>query len=298
MYLTESKDAHSLQYRILLGYAALIWLFHGLLRIDRWYRQPSTTRKVVWDEELVLVTGGASGLGYSIVSLLATKQTHIAILDVVEPSRDLMALRADIKFYQCDVSDAAAIAKAHEQMKVDFQRSPTIVVSNAGVMRAKPILELTPSEIDTTFAVNTKSHFLLAKEFIPAGSLHFITIASSLASVGAHSLSTYCASKAATVSFHESLTAEVPITTTLICPGQLNTRMFSSLATPNAFFAPVVESLEVAKLVVQKVERREAGEFACPLYARYIPLMRALPSGVQRLLRKLAGLDDAARSLK
>lgn len=259
------------------------------------------------ENELVLITGGSSGLGYSIACLLATHGTQIAVLDVLSPPDSLLQLGgpSTLRFYECDVASANDLATTHARIKGDFGRTPSIVISNAGVMRSGTILQSEMHDIDAVLNINLRAQFLLARQFVhdiqaSVARGHWITIASSLGYVGAHSLGAYCASKSGAIAFHETLTTETAgtgLTTTLVCPGQLDTRMFAALQTPNAVLAPVVDTLELAKRVVRVVVRRQAGDVAEPLYARFIPIMRALPSGLQILLRKFAGLDSAAQRL-
>ncbi len=152
--------------------------------------------------------------------------------------------------------------------------------------------------------VNLCSQFLVAKQFLPAmlgqGYGSWVTVASSLGYVGSHSLAAYCATKAAVISFHESLTAEVggpasKIQTLLINPGQMKTPMFQDLSTPNEFLAPVINPLLVAQFIVDKLDMRSGGEFGLPFYSNLLGLMRVLPSGLYWIVRRLSGMDEAAK---
>jgi len=85
---------------------------------------------------------------------------------------------------------------------------------------------------------------------------------------------TYSTSKAALLSMHESLTAELglssPIKTTLVVAGQMYTPLFYGVETPNTFIAPIVEPLDVARQVVQAIENRQGGEIYAPWYVGYM----------------------------
>ena len=301
MLISEVYSAYDLTFRLIVLYAILVFLVHGLLYLDHVYRQSihGPKRRLDWSSELVLVTGGASGLGQSIVSLLASRRTRIAVLDIIQTNENAFP-GTTIRSYVCDVSSQDDLSRTYRKLESDFGQCPTIVVSCAGIMKLGTIQGMSMIDIDRILGVNLRSHFLLAKEYLPSllkTGGHIITVSSALGSVGVHSLAAYCASKAATTSFHESLTAEVAgtgIVTTLISPGQLNSKMFSSVTTPNSFFAPVISTYEVANFIVDKIERREGGIFAMPLYARFIGIMRVLPSGLQVMLRWLSGMDQAA----
>lgn len=105
---------------------------------------------------------------------------------------------------------------------------------------------------------------------------------------------------------HASLRAELGISqhtgapnikTVLVAPGQLSTPLFASVQTPSAFLAPIVEPVELAKEVVRVIDSGCSGEIAMPLYARWIPILGALPVSIQRIARGLSGLDKAMLEL-
>ena len=102
---------------------------------------------------------------------------------------------------------------------------------------------------------------------------------------------------------HASLRAELAsptapegaenIRTILVTPGQLSTNLFAGVKTPNSFFGPVVEPVELAREIVRMVDAGESGEISMPFYARWIDWLHVLPVGLQRILRRLSGVDRA-----
>jgi short-subunit dehydrogenase len=84
----------------------------------------------------------------------------------------------------------------------------------------------------------------------------------------------YSASKAALLSLHESITAELglssPIKTTLVIAGQMYTPLFYGVQTPSNFIAPIVEPLDVARQIVSAIENRQSGEIYAPWYVGYM----------------------------
>lgn len=156
------------------------------------------------------------------------------------------------------------------------------------------------------FRTNTLSHFHTLRTFLPhmlasrRGTI--VTISSVLGHLGAANLSTYSASKAALHALHHSLRAELAqnphggdIKTILVSPGQMSTKMFEGVETPSNFLAPVVAPTDIAKEILRLVERGESGEVVMPLYARWISVFGVLPAGVQKVLRRLSGVDTAIK---
>ncbi|KAK5675591.1 hypothetical protein LTS10_011691 [Elasticomyces elasticus] len=286
----------------------LIWLLNAVNdRIA--YGAP---RDLDWDEEVVVITGGASGLGKIIAEMYGMRGASVAILDVQKPEKESEGL-AGIQFYQCDVGDAAVVQKAKEQIDKDLG-TPTILINNAGIVNGKPLLQLTSADVAKTFRVNTLAHFHTIQAFLPGmlasqtgGTI--VTISSVLGKLGASHLSDYTASKAALIAMHASLRAELSSPTTapegaenirtiLVTPGQLATPLFAGVQTPSTFFGPVVEPVELAKEIVRMVDAGESGEISMPLYARYIDWLHVLPAGLQRVFRRLSGMDTAMEGFR
>ena len=90
---------------------------------------------------------------------------------------------------------------------------PTVLINNAGIGTNKTILDETEAEIRRVFEVNTISHFLLVKEFVPAmiksNHGHIVTVAS-MASFMVHSQNVdYACTKTSALAFHEGLAQEL-----------------------------------------------------------------------------------------
>ena len=99
---------------------------------------------------------------------------------------------------------------------------------------------------------------------------------------------------------HKSLAAELKeshpeIRMVLVTPGQLSTPLFYGVQTPNAFLAPVVEPVDVAKEVIKAIDEGQNAAIAMPLYARWVDWYNILPIGFQALLRKAAGVDKGMK---
>jgi len=71
------------------------------------------------------------------------------------------------------------------------------------------------------------------------------------------------------------------------------TDLFAGLETPNRFFAPVLETREVAKEVIDRITAGEGGVVRLPEYARWVAWYGVLPAGVQRVVRWMSGIDEA-----
>ncbi|KAL8702963.1 MAG: hypothetical protein Q9201_003867 [Fulgogasparrea decipioides] len=270
------------------AYAILVTLCHVLSAVNqRWAYGPP--RKVKSLEEVVVVTGGASGLGRCVAEIYAMKGVGVAVLDVgVKEEGE----REGVRWYRCDVGNRTMVQRVWKRVNED-------------VVNGKPFLSLSGDEVENTFRVNTLSHFHLSALFLrplitdgTPGTL--VTVSSILGRLGASNLSAYTASKASAIAFHTSLAAELRYTspqikTILVTPGQLDTLMFQHIKLNwiKNFFGPVVEVRELAMKIVRMVDAGEGGIIAMPAYARWLAWQQILPRGVQDALKRWSGVDTA-----
>jgi all-trans-retinol dehydrogenase (NAD+) len=162
-----------------------------------------------WDREIVLVTGGCSGIGELIVQKLAEHKVKVVVFDVSEPRT---RVSPTTRFYKVDITSSAAIRESAQRVREDVGH-PTVLVNNAGIGTTKTILDSTEESIRGTFNVNILAHFLLVREFLPhmieQNHGHIVTIAS-MASFVVHAGNVaYASTKAAALAFHEGLGQEL-----------------------------------------------------------------------------------------
>lgn len=173
-------------------------------------------------------------------------------------------------------------------------------------MLGKSLLNLTLDEIDSSLTTNLLGPFYCIKTFLPAmirsgrgGTI--VNISSVIGHLGAAQLTDYAAAKAGVSAMHRSLTAELrethpEIRTVLVTPGQLSTPLFYGVQTPNSFFAPVVEPVDVAKEIIAAIDNGKGAEVGMPLYARWVDWYHVLPAALQLVARKVAGVDRGMRT--
>lgn len=257
-------------------------------------------REVDLSEEVIVITGGTSGLGLLVAEVYGMRGATVAVLDK-NPLENTEA--RGITYYQCDVSDKAQIARVAADIERDLG-TPTVLINNAAVVMGKKLLDMDIDEVDRSLRTNLFSHFYTIKTFLPGmissktgGTI--VTMSSVIGHVGAAQLSDYAAAKAGVTALHKSLAAELQeypnIKTILVTPGQLSTPLFHGVSTPNTFIAPVVEPIEIAKEIIKAIDLGLSDHIGMPLYARWIDWYNVLPVGLQKITRKISGID---RSMK
>ena len=264
-------------------------------------------RTVDHEEEVIVITGGANGLGKCLAESYAMKGGTVAVLD--EEAVDEDDGIDGVRYFQCDITDSSAVKSSWGAIKKELG-TPTVLINSAGVVHGKLMSELSDGEVSKSFAVNTVAQYRLNRLFLdsvtnqPNGGT-IVTVSSVLGKLGAARLSEYTATKAALTAYHHSLTAELREThpnvkTILVSPGQLSTEMFSGLeqGPVQRFFGPIVEVSDLAMKIISVTSEGSGGVIAEPAYARWIGVMEVLPVGVQKVVRDLTGVDAAMRSFK
>ncbi|TDL29814.1 retinal short-chain dehydrogenase/reductase [Rickenella mellea] len=256
-----------------------------------------------WGEQIVVVTGGSSGIGELIANTLAVRNVTVIVLDV----NPIITENYNITYYKCDVSNWDEV-HAVSQKIVEEIGHPTVLINNAGVVQGKLLLDLSPEDVKQTFDVNVLAHFWTLKAFLPemikqkVG--HIVTVSSVMGLVGAAQLTDYAASKAALVSLNDSLRYELDkrynapkIRTTLLLPGYIMTPLFSRVTLPSSwfhrFFAPALQPVAVAKAVIAALDEQESRTIFLPFYTNFVRWTALLPSYLRDYFQWLSGADFA-----
>ena len=217
------------------------------------------------------------------------------MLDVPGQVAQLTFSASNVHYYKCDITSPATIASVAAQIRKDVGE-PTILINNAGVARGKTILDATEKDVRFTFDVNTLSHYFLAKEFIPSmvAKNHgmIVTVASYAAYIVVPDMVDYGSSKAAALSFHEGLTAELltkynapKVRTVLVTQGYTKTALFQGYHNDSPFLVPTLEPETVAEEITKQVLKGESGHVIVPGFGAVLSLLRGFPAWYQYRLR-------------
>ena len=143
--------------------------------IDTWeveqYRSAiamgSTAGRV--DKKIAIVTGGAQGFGAGIVENMMDNGANVVIADLNEElgvkfAESLNGGKGKNKAYfvKADVSNAASVENLIFQTVCEFG-GLDIFISNAGILRAGGLEEMTPETFELMTKVNYSAYFLCAK---------------------------------------------------------------------------------------------------------------------------------------
>lgn len=160
------------------------------------------------------------------------------------------------------------------------------------MVRGKQILDATEKDVRFTFEVNTLSHYWMAKEFVPSMVKNnhgmVVTVASLAAYVTAPNMVDYAASKAAALSFHEGLTAELKtrynapkVRTVVVNQGYTRTPLFQGYHNDSRFLVPTLEPETVAEAIVKQVLSGHSGQVIAPGFGALFTLFKGFPHWYQ-----------------
>lgn len=191
--------------------------------------------------KVVVVTGGAMGIGKETAREFAARHGAVAIVDRDQKAgaataRELAAAGGNVHFFPADVGVRTEVEKLIPAMVAQFG-GIDILINNAGIQRFGSVLS-TPEELwDEVMAANLKSAYLMSRSAVPeirkrGGGA--IVITGSVQSVGAVVNSVaYVTSKHGLLGLTRAMAldhAKHNIRVNLVCPGSTDTPLVRNIA--------------------------------------------------------------------
>ncbi len=190
-----------------------------------------------FEGKVVLVTGGASGIGHATVKRLLGVGAQVLIADVdVRGAESLAATSDNATAVRCDVSNPDDVAAAIEAAVEQFG-GLDVVINNAGVPSAGGlIVDSSPEDLLRTLAVNIAGPYYGIKYGAPRiaerGGGAIVTTASTAGLNGMPAMAAYAATKAAVINLTKSAALELRplgIRVNCVLPGIIDTPMLDGI---------------------------------------------------------------------
>lgn len=189
--------------------------------------------------QVALITGCSSGIGYETALMLARKGFHTFATMRDTKKSDSLAKTSEkeklaLKILELDVNDDTSIENAINRVKSEARRID-VLINNAGYGLVGFFEDLTLDEIRNQFETNFFGTLNITKKVIPTMRLQksgtIVNISSGAGQVGFPGISAYVSTKFAVEGFSESLTYELSpfgIKVIIIEPGVIKSNFFSN----------------------------------------------------------------------
>jgi 3-oxoacyl-[acyl-carrier protein] reductase len=179
---------------------------------------------------VVLITGGAKGIGLACAQHFASLGDKVAItFNSTPPPPEFFGVK-------CDVTDSSQVDAAFTAVEQHF--GPVeILVSNAGITKDTLLLRMSEDDFASVINANLTAAFRVVKRATPsmlkARKGRIILMSSVVGLLGSAGQANYAASKAGLVGFTRSLARELGsrnITVNVVAPGPVATDMTAALS--------------------------------------------------------------------
>ncbi|MGD8523419.1 MAG: 3-oxoacyl-[acyl-carrier-protein] reductase [Desulfobacterales bacterium] len=191
-----------------------------------------------FENKVVMVTGGAAGIGRVTAECFAKEGARVAICDVNPEAGEsaAKALGPEASFERVDVSDSASVSSWVKGVS-DKYGQIDVLVNNAGITRDGLIMRMKEDDWDAVINVNLKSAFncikAVSKIMMKQRSGRIINLASVVGVTGNPGQANYVASKAGMIGLTKTVAKEIAsrcITVNAVAPGFIETDMTAVLS--------------------------------------------------------------------
>jgi 3-oxoacyl-[acyl-carrier protein] reductase len=191
-----------------------------------------------FEDKIVMVTGGAAGIGRVTAEAFAREGAKLAICDVNPETGEAAAksLGAEASFEKVDVADETAVSAWTDQVAARYGRID-VLVNNAGITRDALLLRMKAADWDLVMNVNLKGAFLCTRAVVrymaQQRSGRIVNVASVVGVVGNAGQANYVASKAGLIGLTKTVAREFAargITVNAVAPGFIETQMTAVLS--------------------------------------------------------------------
>ena len=221
-------------------------------------------------DRVIIVTGGASGIGEAIVTAFAMQSARVVFLDIQDTVAEQLVRRMEENgftppvYYHCDLTDIAALEKVMSKI-LDRFVTVDVLVNNAGNDTRHSIEEVTSAYWDQSMAINLKQQFFMTKAVIPAmkkaGRGSIINIGSICWAIPSTGVPVYATAKAAIVGMTRTLAHELGtsnIRVNCIMPGAILTERQRKLWLTEDYKAEILAAQALKRMILPEEVARVA----------------------------------------
>ncbi|OYU34314.1 MAG: oxidoreductase [Novosphingobium sp. PASSN1] len=227
----------------------------------------------ILDGKVVLVTGGAGGIGTAACTVLAQAGARLVISDIAQETGHNIANALcdqghEAIFVPADLSSEVAIERLVAETMSRFGRLDG-AFNNAGMEQGNtPLDKITLSQWDRVIQIDLTAVFLCIKYQVPAmlqnGGGSIVNTASGLGQIAIPNAAEYVAAKHGVIGITRAAAADygaMGVRVNALLPGIVRTPMLERLSN-DASFSPLIEKMKMRHMMQRFAEPHEIGEAA------------------------------------
>jgi NAD(P)-dependent dehydrogenase (short-subunit alcohol dehydrogenase family) len=214
------------------------------------------------EERLVVVTGGASGIGEAMVEAFARQRARVVFVDVQDGAAEALMARlggeglGEVTYFRCDLTDVEALQRTVREIEERFG-AVQVLVNNAGNDTRHAVDDVTAESWDQAMAVNLRHQFFMAQAVakrMRAGKKGSIINMGSIAWViPSKNVPVYVTAKAAIVGMTRALAHEFgvdDVRVNCVMPGAILTERQRLLWFTEEYKAEVLERQALKRMIL------------------------------------------------
>ena len=210
------------------------------------------------DQKVVLVTGGAAGIGLATVSLFIREGWEVVSIDRVEQSME------GAEYFQCDLGNNEEINALVAKIKKTYSHIDALI-NNAAEQLCASLTNTEVTEWDRIMAVNVRAAYQLGTgcfSLLRAKNGSIVNVSSVHAQVTSEGMGAYAASKAALASLTRSMALEFAsdgVRVNAIMPGAIETSMLRDGLSRSSSQEETAKESHLKKSLLNSIPSRESG---------------------------------------
>ena len=114
--------------------------------------------------QIAIITGGARGIGKGICEVFCKAGATVALWDVldsgIETTNQISSDGGSIFFQKVDITETQSVSNAVEEIISKYGKID-ILINNAGVIRDRSFLKMSPEEWNTVININLNALYIL-----------------------------------------------------------------------------------------------------------------------------------------
>jgi NAD(P)-dependent dehydrogenase (short-subunit alcohol dehydrogenase family) len=214
------------------------------------------------DGRVVLVTGGASGIGEAIVEAFARQRAQVVFLDIQDDAAKQLMERlqetGDVApvYYHCNLADMEDLEHTIKEIVARYPEID-VLVNNAGNDTRHAVEEVTWQSWDELMAINLKQQFFMAQAVIPsmkkAGGGSIINMSSISWVIPSTGVPVYVTAKAAIVGMTRTLAhtfGKDDIRVNSVMPGAILTERQKRLWLTEEYTAEILSRQALKRMIL------------------------------------------------